>query len=67
VGWRVVTLKYGKKLEAASPVPMARRCGAGSTTVRTALFGLVFRAGGWREHLTAISASCGHPQAAGRA
>ncbi len=36
MGWNVVTLKYGRKLQAAFARPAARRCGAGSTTARTA-------------------------------
>src|SRR6202040_4355138 len=35
MGWGVVTLKYGKQLEAAFAGPTARRCARGSMPART--------------------------------
>jgi pyruvate dehydrogenase complex dehydrogenase (E1) component len=36
MGWNVVTLKYGRKLEPPSPARAASTSAAGSTTARTA-------------------------------
>ena len=36
MGWNVVTIKYGRRLEAAFAGRAARRCAVGSMTARTA-------------------------------